>query len=227
MCGCPAHRDLVVCTGCRCDHGNDRMAQWKRRALQAGAERDQLKAEVHAAMSEQHADEIERIIAERSALPEEERRRVEAADAPLLRIQLAVVAEQNARLQARLEDVREQVTSLEMQRVDLRRHAASTGAERDQLKAALAGLKEVFESAGNALAGAPDDWSQTRGKAWMWGLFCGWDCEKVHEHDPDNDPTCIWALDETAAKHGWSPELVARLRQLRSAVAALDQPEES
>jgi len=44
MCGCPAHRDLVDCTGCPCDHAYDRMGQWKQRALAAETERDQLKA---------------------------------------------------------------------------------------------------------------------------------------------------------------------------------------
>lgn len=68
----------------------------------AESERDQLKAEVRAAMSERHADEIERIVTERRALPDEERRRVEAADAPLLRIQLAATAESVVRLKAGL-----------------------------------------------------------------------------------------------------------------------------
>lgn len=40
MCGCPAHRDLVDCTGCSCDHGGDRIAHWKQRALSTEAERD-------------------------------------------------------------------------------------------------------------------------------------------------------------------------------------------
>ena len=31
MCGCPAHNALVDCT-CQCDHGGDRITQWKARA---------------------------------------------------------------------------------------------------------------------------------------------------------------------------------------------------
>jgi hypothetical protein len=34
MCGCEAHRKLVNCT-CDCDHSDDRISQWKARALAA------------------------------------------------------------------------------------------------------------------------------------------------------------------------------------------------
>ncbi len=76
------------------------------RAWKARTEIDQLKAEVRAAMSEQHADEIERIITERKALPDEERRRLEAADAPLLRIQVAATAKKVERLEAEIKQLR-------------------------------------------------------------------------------------------------------------------------
>jgi hypothetical protein len=36
MCNCPAHRALVDCV-CNCDHTNDRLSQWKTRALAAEA----------------------------------------------------------------------------------------------------------------------------------------------------------------------------------------------
>lgn len=56
--------------------------RWRRRAEEA-------EARLAALMDEQTAEQIERIQAERDALPEEKRLRLEAADAPFLRIQVA------------------------------------------------------------------------------------------------------------------------------------------
>jgi hypothetical protein len=91
----------------------------------------------------------------------------------------------------------------------------------EQAEAKVASVQEALKSAGNALATAPDDWGHTRGMSWMWGLFCGWDCKENHEHDDCGD-----AMGEQAERHRWTPEVVARLRSLRSAVEALDQNDE-
>lgn len=47
MCDCPAHQNLVECV-CLCDHTGDRMRQWRRRALAATRERNELRAKVNA-----------------------------------------------------------------------------------------------------------------------------------------------------------------------------------
>ena len=54
-------------------------------------------------MDERGAEQIERIQAERHALPKDERVRLDAADAPMLRIQLAVMARKVAETKAELE----------------------------------------------------------------------------------------------------------------------------
>ena len=54
-------------------------------------------------MDERGAEQIERIQAERHALPKDERVRLDAADAPMLRIQLAVMARRVAETKAELE----------------------------------------------------------------------------------------------------------------------------
>ena len=54
-------------------------------------------------MDEHGAEQIERIQAERDALPKDERVRLDAADAPMLRIQLAVMARKVAETKAELE----------------------------------------------------------------------------------------------------------------------------
>jgi hypothetical protein len=46
MCGCPAHSELVDCTGCMCDHGGDRITQWKARAKQLERERAPIRRAV-------------------------------------------------------------------------------------------------------------------------------------------------------------------------------------
>lgn len=64
-----------------------------------------------------------------------------------------------------------------------------------------------FASIRAALAFSPDDWSQHHRHAWIYGIACGWNGE---------------ALAEVAAKHGWKPTEVERLRRLHAAYRAAE-----
>lgn len=72
---------------------------WKRRARDAEATVEQLRT----TMAGDDRERIEQIQAERDAMPEDERIRREAADAPMLRIQLACLAGENQRLKDEME----------------------------------------------------------------------------------------------------------------------------
>lgn len=58
------------------------------------------------------------------------------------------------------------------------------------------------------LAFAVDDWSETRAKAWIWGIVCGWDDESIAELAP---------------KFRWSDDAIARLRRLHVRFKAIDK----
>lgn len=80
-------------------------------------------------------------------------------------------------------------------------------------------LPEAFKRLGDMMATDSRDWGLDRGDAWLYGLFCGWDCEDDHEHDD----VCGGedAMIEVGAQHGWSEEDIARLRRYRAEVAEL------
>jgi hypothetical protein len=77
----------------------DQADYWKRRARDAEATVEQLRT----TMAGDDRERIEQIQAERDAMPEDERIRREAADAPMLRIQLACLAGENQRLKDEME----------------------------------------------------------------------------------------------------------------------------
>lgn len=79
-------------------------------------------------------------------------------------------------------------------------------------------LPEMFGGLNRLLATSSRDWGATREDAWLYGLFCGWDCEDNHEHDDLCDNGA--AMNEMVKSYGWSPETVARLRSYRAAVLA-------
>lgn len=80
-------------------------------------------------------------------------------------------------------------------------------------------LAPMFEGLGRLLATSSRDWSEYRVDAWLWAVLVGWDCEEPHEHDD----TCEdgQAMQETAERHGWDEETVAKVRRYRAAVRAV------
>lgn len=74
------------------------------------------------------------------------------------------------------------------------------------------------ESLRATLATDARDWSVDRRDAWIWGIVNGWDREPG---DPEEED----AMGEVAARHGWTPETVERLRLLHRAFdEAFSQP---
>ena len=61
-----------------------------------------------------------------------------------------------------------------------------------------------------------DDWWQSRAMAWVYGIVVGWD-----DDDPMEGETGREALDDLAAKFGWSDNVVTRLRELHRRFEAL------
>ena len=81
-------------------------------------------------------------------------------------------------------------------------------------------LAEAFDRLSTMMAMDPRDWSVGRRDVWLYGLFCGWECEKDHEHDDICGGS--EALIEVATKHGWNdPETLARHRRYRAAIKAI------
>jgi hypothetical protein len=87
---------------------------------------------------------------------------------------------------------------------------------------ATATIREALDRCESMMATDPRDWGTLRRDAWLYGLFCGWDCEENHEHDDlcgDGD-----AMREIANQHGWSEQDVARLRCYRAAIHSFLNP---
>lgn len=70
---------------------------------------------------------------------------------------------------------------------------------------------DPLESIRNLIAFDSRDWAQERAGAWLYGIVFGWD-----GHDELEDEG---AMDLVAARHGWTPEHVARLRILHERFA--------
>ena len=68
-------------------------------------------------------------------------------------------------------------------------------------------MREALESAARSMTTCAQDWSADEHMAWLYGIVVGW--------DDDGD---IAAMKELAAKFGWTPETVARLRRLRGQI---------
>lgn len=83
----------------------------------------------------------------------------------------------------------------------------------------LAAVREALDRVGSMMATDSRDWSLSRRDAWLYGLFCGWECDDDHEHDD----VCggSGALDTVAEQHGWTDEDVARLRRYHAAIHRL------
>jgi hypothetical protein len=80
-------------------------------------------------------------------------------------------------------------------------------------------LREALSRCGSMMATDPRDWAVEHRDAWLYGLFCGWDCEDDHTHDDVCGDGA--AMREIAARHGWADETVARLRAYRTAIVHL------
>lgn len=99
-----------------------------------------------------------------------------------------------------------------------RRTDRETAAEGEPMSTAPDPLPEMFGGLARMMSTASRDWGEYAPDAWLYGVFVGWDCEDEHEHDDICGGTA--AMEEMAARHGWSPETVARLRRYRAAVLA-------
>lgn len=85
-------------------------------------------------------------------------------------------------------------------------------------------LSEALNRLGNYIATTGRDWAIYHADAWIWGLFCGWDCEdgdepSGHVHDDD----CGAAMIEVADLQGWSQDTVERLRRYQATIRAVQQ----
>lgn len=90
--------------------------------------------------------------------------------------------------------------------------------EADQAVTAAADQAEALYRLGNYISTCARDWSEYHADAWIWGLFCGWDCEDQHQH---SDACCDGgAMTEVAETHAWDEATVTRLRRYRAAIAA-------
>ncbi|MFD5002187.1 hypothetical protein ACFWMV_04695 [Streptomyces mutabilis] len=90
--------------------------------------------------------------------------------------------------------------------------AATEATEHQALRAAL---NSVYRT----IVHDSRDWAATKRDAWLYAILVGWTCEDDHIHDDlcmGDEP-----LTETARRHGWDDDTVARLRSHRAAVAAL------
>lgn len=93
-----------------------------------------------------------------------------------------------------------------------------------------ADLTEALGRVRGLMATSVRDWGMDRGDAWLYGLFCGWDCEEKYddpEHDcADPDDTCEGqaAMAEVARRWHWTREDVARLRRYRTAIRQAQRP---
>lgn len=91
------------------------------------------------------------------------------------------------------------------------------GAER--AAADLNRLRDALNSVHRTMVHDSRDWALDRRDAWLYAILIGWTCEEGHAHDDD----CMGdgPLTETAARHRWDADTVARLRAYRAAIAAL------
>lgn len=88
-----------------------------------------------------------------------------------------------------------------------------------EVDARVLGVREALKMLDQLLAFSSRDWSQSDVDARLYAVLCGWDCEDGECSNPGNpqhDHTV--AMTEIAQRFGWTPEVVARLRELRASV---------
>jgi hypothetical protein len=80
--------------------------------------------------------------------------------------------------------------------------------------------RAVAESVKDLLATSSRDHSAAQEDVILYGIFVGWGCDEDHKHD-------LWCghgedgLERFAARFGWTPDGVAKIRRHRETVAAL------
>lgn len=91
-------------------------------------------------------------------------------------------------------------------------------------------LSEALDRVGGLMATNSRDWGMDRGDAWLYGLFCGWDCEEKFD-DPEHDCTDLDDICEgqsamlaVARRWMWTRDDVARLRRYRAAIRQTQRP---
>ncbi|WP_242892556.1 hypothetical protein [Actinomadura litoris] len=99
----PVVEDALAAVRASRDRAHQAAVAFERRAIEADKRAEHAEAKVAALMDERGAEQIDRIQAERDALPKDERAHLDAADAPLLRIQLAGMTRQVAEAKAEAE----------------------------------------------------------------------------------------------------------------------------
>lgn len=101
-----------------------------------------------------------------------------------------------------------------------RDHPDAEWAEVEQDQDDVTLLREMFEQLGGMVATDSRDWSLTSSDAWLFGLFCGWECEEDHE---THDDICggFSPLTEVAIKHQWTAGDLTRLRRYRAVIRSL------
>lgn len=85
-----------------------------------------------------------------------------------------------------------------------------------------ADLRAALVSMRSGMSGDPRDWARYYRDAWLYGIICGWDCDK-QQTDPGHvcdGIDCGGSMDSIAAQHGWGEGDVARLRVYHRAVLA-------
>lgn len=80
-------------------------------------------------------------------------------------------------------------------------------------------LRDALNSVHRTMVHDSRDWALNKRDAWLYAILIGWACEDDHAHDD----ICMGdgPLTETAARHGWDTDTVARLRTYRAALADL------
>jgi hypothetical protein len=82
----------------------------------------------------------------------------------------------------------------------------------------LTDLYSAVDSAKSTMVFSSQDWGGAPDFAWLYGIFVGWPDDPTGG-DVDQDGG---AMQELAARFGWSDADVERLRRLRAAVAGFD-----
>jgi len=83
--------------------------------------------------------------------------------------------------------------------------------------ATITGLRAAIKSTRLVMATSSRDWGESRGDAWLYGIYLGWDREPDEGEEDDGET----AMTELATRHRWPDTEVARLRSLKAAVDAL------
>jgi hypothetical protein len=102
----------------------------------------------------------------------------------------------------------------------VKRDAAELAAARAEIAAQAATITELraaIKSTRLVMATSSRDWGESRGDAWLYGIYLGWDREPDEGEEDDGET----AMTELATRHRWPDTEVARLRSLKAAVDAL------